>query len=46
MNLTTRSALPLLNQIAAEAENPMREAALKSIEALSEGQTPALKQPR
>jgi hypothetical protein len=36
-----RGVLPLLNQIAAEVENPMREAALSSIEALGERQTSA-----
>jgi hypothetical protein len=34
-----RGALPLLNQITSETGNPMREAALRSIEALREGQT-------
>ncbi|MDZ4819312.1 MAG: hypothetical protein SGJ20_10100 [Planctomycetota bacterium] len=41
-----RSALPLLNRIAAEPTNPMRQAARNSISALEEGQkSPAQKSP-
>jgi hypothetical protein len=41
-----RAALPLLDQIAGEADNPMREAARSSIATLRDGQPPPAQQPR
>jgi len=41
-----RDALPLLNQIAGQPDNPMREAAVRSIAAVRDGQPPTQQSPR